>query len=98
MEIVMTEQTKHLLDEADIGSGEKGAGDRETQKEVEKVPEREPQKDSDALNNAQAQQQMTEGNAVISDELKGIEQQRQLDKGEAEGLVHEHDQLPPKGN
>lgn len=33
----MTKTDKHMTEEADIGSGEKNAGDRETEKEIRKI-------------------------------------------------------------
>ena len=54
----MTEPDKHLTQEADIGSGEKTPGERETRKQVEQVhnPKLEPEnlpppKNAGGLNN-----------------------------------------------
>jgi hypothetical protein len=39
----MTKDSKHLMDEADIGSGEKNAGQRDVERDVKSVPEQKSQ-------------------------------------------------------
>lgn len=35
----MARNSENLMDEADVGSGEKNAADRETQRQIEKIPQ-----------------------------------------------------------
>jgi hypothetical protein len=45
-ELAMPEKENHLMQEADIGSGEKKPGEKDTQKEVSKVSNPQMQRDS----------------------------------------------------
>jgi hypothetical protein len=76
----MAEETKHLIDEADIGSGEKNAGQKETDKQVEQIADRHPPDQKDSSKDARAQQQMSEGNADTSGEFKKMEKQHPPEK------------------
>lgn len=40
----MSRDAKHMMDEADIGSGEKKPADRETEKEISKIPKKQDDK------------------------------------------------------
>ena len=72
-ELAMASQIHFLLNEADIGSGEKSEGERETEKLLEQVPKQGEQTADDALNDARAEQQMIEGNADTSETYRRIE-------------------------
>ncbi len=48
----MAEQTKHLVDEVDVGSGEKNPGQKETEKLVEQIADRHPPDQNDSANDA----------------------------------------------
>lgn len=72
----MASQNHFLLNEADIGSGEKSEGERETERLLEQVPKQGEQTDDDALNDARAEQQMVEGNVDTSEAYKRIERKR----------------------
>lgn len=69
----MASQNHFLLNEPDIGSGEKSEGERETEKLIEQVPKQEEQPDDEALNDARAEQQMIEGNIDTSEAYNRIE-------------------------
>ena len=68
----MASQNHFLLNEADIGSGEKSEGERETEKMLEQVPKQGEKTDDDALNDARAEQQMIEGNVDTTEAYERI--------------------------
>ena len=49
----MANQPHHMLEEADIGSGEKKPADRETEKEIRKVHEQSPHAPADDAKDAE---------------------------------------------
>jgi hypothetical protein len=57
----MTKDSKHLMDEADIGSGEKNVGQRDVERDVRSVPERKSQpQDGRQLQEVVEEQQFSE--------------------------------------
>lgn len=96
----MTRKIKHLWDEADIGSGEKSPGEKETEKLLEQVPKQgaDNPKD-DAVNDARAEQQMIEGNADTAEAMQRIEQKKRApEQDDPDRRRDTGDVVSPKGN
>lgn len=72
----MAKRIRHLMDEADVGSGEKNAGQEETEKEMEQIAGRHPPHQDKSQNDARTKQQTIKGNADTSEEFKRMEKQR----------------------
>ncbi len=88
----MSNQIRILLDEADIGSGEKSEGERETEKLLEQVPRQPPHSEDEALNDARAEQQMIEGNVDTSEACRRLERKRMSQNDQADRSAEMGDQ------
>ena len=102
-------QSRNLLDEADIGSGEKTAAERETEELIKQIPALESPDDeqnneqnieNDADIDQDAQQDALDIENFLEDGslVNRIEQEHSLDKDEPNSGLDELDPVPPKGD
>jgi hypothetical protein len=62
----MTRNSKHFMDEADIGSGEKSAGQRDVERDIQAVPERKnPPQDGRQLQEVVEEQQFADSPSLL---------------------------------
>jgi hypothetical protein len=103
----MNQSGNQIWDEADIGSGEKTAGQRETEEMIRQIPALPD--DSDAANDDDGDDGSDDGSDDDSDDDvsaaaddvdaagQSAEQERSLEKDEADNGLDQLDPVPPKG-
>ncbi len=91
-------QSRNLLDEADIGSGEKTAAERETEELIKQIPPLESLDDDDVADDRQQDAIDIEDFLDAGTTVHRIEQEQSLDKDEPNSGLDELDPVPPKGN
>lgn len=82
---------KHMWDEADIGSGELTAGQRETEEIIRQIP---ALPEDDGMDDTEdADDAALEGET----EIANLEQERSLEKDEPSAQLDDLDPVPPRG-
>lgn len=86
----MSKQTQHLLDEADIGSGEKSPGEKETDAQIAQIPVQNTEQQGQGGGTAGKPQQARDNKPAV----KKVHTPEQL----SDTLVDTSSTFPPKGN
>lgn len=89
---------KRMWDEADIGSGEKSAGQHETENMIRAIPPLpESAQDGDDADETDDGDDLASDEALETDAVSHREQERSLDKDEPSDQLNDVDPVPPRG-